>query len=141
MADEATVQTMLTIQKGNLDYRSNPISFRATVSGTKGPTPGAIAVSVDGTNIDLSQLTTPGLCLIHNLDSTNFVEVGRWDQTTSRFYPLMKILAGEFYVIRLSPRVEDEYEGTGTGTAVNVSKLRIKANTAPCVVVVSCFEA
>ena len=38
-----------------------------SVTGRKGPTPGAIAVTPLGVNVDLSQLTVPGLCVIKNL--------------------------------------------------------------------------
>lgn len=140
MANEATVQTRLRIKNGNLDYQSQPGSFTADVAGAKGPTPGAITVSTDGTDIDLGELDTPGLCRVLNLDDTNFVEFGRWDNTTEVFYPLIKVLPGEGYVFRLSSMIEEEYAGTGTGTTANVSTFRAKADTAACNVLVEAFE-
>lgn len=133
MANEATVRTSLQIRKTSgqttlLEYASQPSGFLATVTGTKGPTPGAMLASTTGTDVSLTQLTTPGLCRIMNQDVTNFVEVGIFDGVIT-FYPLMKLLAGESYVFRLSADVE-----AGAAT------LRIRANTAAVNVLVECFE-
>lgn len=146
MVDEATIRTSLRIRKitGDLtlmDYQSGPTDFRADVSGTKGPTPGAVAVSVVGTDVDLSELTTPGLCRIMNQDPTNYVTVGIFDTSATEFYPLMELLPGESYVIRLSRHVETEVEAPGTsGTYAGATTLRIRANAAPCSVLVEAFE-
>ena len=142
MADEASIQVSLQIQgSGNLQYRSYPNQFNADVSGNKGPSPGAFQASVDGTDVDLSELNQPALCRITNLDATNFVTVGIWDSSTSTFYPLMELLPGEFYVVRLSRILGGEIAGTGTSTTQTGNTLRIKANTAACNVVVEAFEA
>lgn len=140
MANEATIQSGLQINSGNLRHRSPRSSFRADVSGAKGPVPGAITISTSGTNIDLSQLTSPGLCQITNLDSTNFVTWGVWDATGFRFLPLGEILPGEWYVIRLSRHLSDEFTQTGTGTAGDTNALRLMADTAACNVKVEAFE-
>lgn len=138
MANEATLQIGMSITKNNLNFKSNPVTFRATVTGVKGPTPGAITVTTQGTDVDLSQLTTPALCRISNLDSTNFVEWGIFDGI--EFIPIGEILPGEFYIIRLSRRLTKSY-GTGTGTIDSGNTLRFKANAAPVNVVVEAFEA
>lgn len=140
MANEATVTSNLRIVAGNINYQSQPTSFRATVTGRKGPTPGAIAVSTAGTDVDLSELTTPGLCRIQNLDTTNYVQVGIWEPDTSKYYPIMELLAGESYVFRLSRDVGEQYAGTGTGTDTPNNTLRLKAFGAACNVVVEAFE-
>ena len=139
MADEAQVRSSLQIVEGKVDYRSQPTVFLANVAaGTKGPTPGALTATVAGIDVSLTELTTPGLCRIMNLDGTNFVEVGIWDGST--FYPLMDLLAGETFVIRLSAALGQEF-GTGTGTTGGpVNTLRIKADTASCDVLVEAFE-
>lgn len=126
MANEATIRSSLTIKKGNIDFASRPGSFQADVSGTNGPTPGAIAVATAGTDVDLSELTTPGLINIKNLDTTNFLEFGIWDGAT--FHELGEVQAGEDYTFRLSRNF--------TSTS-----LRLKADTAAVKAVVSCFEA
>ena len=144
MANEATIRSSLQIQQGEVDYSSRPAAFTATVTGSKGPTPGAVLCSTAGTDIDLTELTTPSLCRIQNLDAANRVEVGIWDPETSKFYPLLELLAGESYVVRLCRLLGWEY-GTGTGagtgtTGPNTNRLRIRANTAACNVLVEAFE-
>lgn len=139
MANEATIQSSLAITKDNLSYRTAAASFRADVTGTKGPSPGAITVSVSGTDVDLSQLTRPGLCYLKNLDSTNYVTVGMRDPDTGSFQPMLKLLPGEGFVLRLAGELLSN-ELTGTGTATGNSTLRIRAYSASCVVLVEAFE-
>lgn len=142
MSSEATIQTSLQISKSGLEYQSRPTSFRADVTGKKGPTPGAITVAVLGTSITFSELTTPGFCRIQNLDDTHFVEVGIYDPELNRFYPLLELQAGETYVFRFSRNLQEEYGITGTGTfAPGANRLRLKADTAACSVLVEAFEA
>lgn len=139
MADEARVNCGLQIVKDPLEYRSLPTTFTANVTGTKGPVPGALAVSTAGTDVDLSELTDPGLCRIMNLDSTNYMEVGIWDGL--EFIPFAEVLPGESYVLRLSRnlRVGPSY-GTGTGTTDTGNTLRLKADTASVNALVEAFE-
>lgn len=146
MADEATIRSSLQIRKDDgsglvlLDYRSQPTTFEADVSGTLGPTPGAFAASTAGTDVDLTELTTPGFCRLTNQDATNFVTFGIWDPEGNTFFPLGEILPGESYVLRLARDIQAEY-GTGAGTiGANTNRLRIKANTAACNVNVEAFE-
>ncbi len=140
MSDEATIRNSLEIQTTNLSYRSYPTSFQVDVSGEKGPAPGAFTATVAGVNVDLTELTVPGLCRVANLDATNYVNLGVWDPEIGTFYPLMEIGPGEYWVFRLSRDLFGEY-GTGAGTiGPNTNQLRIKSNTASCNVVVEAFE-
>lgn len=140
MANEALIQSSFQISKGNLRYQPIAQTFRADVTGSKGPTPGAKTVTPTGTDIDFSELTTPGLCRISNLDPTNFVTYGIWDPETTKFYPMGEILPGEFYVLRLSRVLGSEYDAT-TGTAGPITNtLQFRADTADCDVVVEAFE-
>lgn len=144
MANEATIRSSLQIFKGTdpiqLQYLSRPDSFTATVTGAKGPVPGAIQATIAGVDVDFSELTQPGLCRIVNLDATNFVTWGIWDPEIAKFFPLGEILPGEFYVIRLSRLLSAEL-GTGAGTTgPNTNKLRLKADTASVNVSVEAFE-
>lgn len=141
MAREANIVTSLRINKGNIRYQNQPTNFVADVSGSKGPTPGAITATTAGTDVDLSELTTPGLCRIQNTDDANYVQVGVWNPDQNEFYPVMRLLPGESFVIRLDPHVNQEYEQTGTGTTGQLNTLRILAANASCVVVVEAFEA
>jgi hypothetical protein len=138
VADEATISCQLTIQKGHLQYTSLPASYTETVNGTKGPTPGAITASIEGTFIDLSQLTRPGLCVFINLDTTNFVTLGVYDG--GNFFPVIELRPGKPQRVRLSRYVNQEFVGTGTGTNTDVNRLMLLADTADCVVRVDGFE-
>lgn len=139
MTDEARLNLSLQITKDNLQYRSHPTAFNADVTGAKGPTPGAMAATTAGTDVDLSELTSYGWCRIYNLDSTNFVTVGIRDG--GEFYPLADVYPGEFTVIQLSQFLGDSFDtGTGTATVDTGNALCIKANTASCDVVVEAFE-
>lgn len=141
MANEITVRASLQIKKGNLDFRSSPTLFQADMTGLDGPTPGTITcATAPGTDVDLSELSTPGMCWMMNLDSTNYVTVGIHDPESNLFYPVMELLPGEFSVFRLARNVEEEY-ATGTGTVgANTNRIRIIANSAACNVFVAAFE-
>lgn len=140
MANEARVQTSLQIVNGNLKRTGQASVFNADVTGAKGPVPGAFTASTSGTDVDLSELTTPGFCVITNLDATNYVEYGTYDVANSKFHPLGEIGAGEAYLIKFSRNLFEEYTGAGTGTTADINRLRIKANTASCNVVVEAYE-
>lgn len=153
MANEARVTSSLYLRKASatglvlLEYQSRPSSFQADVSGTKGPSPGAVTVARTGTTIDLSQLTTPGFCVIQNLDATYMFEYGIFDPSINSFFPLGECGPGEVYTIKLSRNLLREYPspGTGTGTTGEVNELRAKAEwgagTAGIAAVFSAFEA
>ncbi len=145
MANEASIVSSLAIRKQTgsivqIDYQSRPSAFKVTVTGRKGPVPGAIAVSTGGTDVDLSELTTPGLCRLSNQDATNYVEYGIWEPATTTFYPFGEIGPGESYVVKLSRNFLEEYSGTGTGTTAPTNTFRMKANGAACNVLVEAFE-
>ena len=95
---------------------------------------------MEGTDVDFSELTIPGLCRLMNLDATNFIEFGIWDPEGGVFYPLGEIGPGKTYTIKLSRNLQEEF-GTGTGTTgADTNRLRIKADTAACNVLVEAFE-
>lgn len=140
MANEATINVSLRIVTGNLTYQSDIRTFNSDVAGAKGPVPGAFSVTIAGTDVDLSELTTPGWCEIRNIDPTNFITYGIWDPEGAKFYPLGELLPGEQNVVRLSRDLQEEF-GTGTGTTgANTNRLRIKADTATAQVYVGAFE-
>ncbi len=142
MTSEAQIHSSLQITKPNekLEYRSSPTAFKATVTGAKGPVPGALAITTAGVDIDFSELTQPALCRLQNLDTTNYVDYGIWDPEGGKFYPLGALLPGETYVIRLSPNLHEEFgEGAGT-TGADTNRLRLKANTAACDCVVDALK-
>jgi hypothetical protein len=141
MSNEIQVQVGLQIRKDGKLYQSQPTTFKADLIGNLGHSPGRVLATKAGVDIDLSKLVDPGLCWIQNLDTVNYVTVGRWDATTGKFYPVMKILPQEFYIIRLADDVTEEYEGTGTGTGSDTTTLRVKAANAPCYVEIEAFDS
>jgi len=142
MTNEARINSSLSVTKGDyLNYSSKPTAFNADVAGTKGPVVGSIEASLNGTDVDFTELTQPALCRIQNQDSTNFVTVGIWDDAAEIFYPMIELLPGESFVVRLSRDLQDEF-GTGVvGTAADTdNRLRIRADTAAANVLVEAFE-
>lgn len=141
MADEALVQSRLSIRVGELSYLS-PFAkaMRLDVSVLRGPTPGQLVVPTTGRLVYFNELTEPGLCEIANLDEENYVEVGVYDTITGRFTPLLEVGPGECWPLKLSRNLKEQYTGSGTGTTGAVSYLMIKANGASCDVYIGAFE-
>ncbi len=139
MANEARIQSSLQISIGVQQYLSRPTVFLADVSVADGPSPGSVTVSTAGTDISFSQLTNPSLCRLMNLDSTNTIEVGVWDPDTAEFYPLLELLPGETFVVRLSSYLGSEMGLVGTGTTGSGVTMRAKAVGAASVLLVEAF--
>jgi hypothetical protein len=145
MANEARVSSGLQIRKTSgsitlVDYLSRPSAFTADVTAVSGPVPGGITVTTNGTDVDLSGLTNPGLCRVANLSAVNSLRLGVWNPDQSEFYPVMKIKPGEFYVFRLDPDINEEFSGTGTGLTGQQNTLRLKAENAPVEALFEAFE-
>lgn len=154
MSNEIRVHAGLTIQKRNsstnailLEYQSRPSAITVDMDGQKGPTPGAINVSREGTTVTFSELGTPGWVRLMNIDSTYSVEWGIWNPTQTEFYPVGELLPGEIAVFRLSPNLREEYSAPGTATGTGVagsSEFRLKADwdsgTTGANVLVEAFE-
>lgn len=135
MSNEATVQSSLTIRKSNLNYMGvgNP-TFQPDVSGTNGPTPGAISVPSSGVTVTLAQLTAMGgLCEMSNVSTTETVEYGVI--VGGVFRPFGEIKPGEKYVVRLSRNLQ--YGASGTA---HVQDLRLRSLGSTCIVIVNAFD-
>ena len=148
MADEAQVRASLSIRKTSgaktlIDYRSSPSAFNSDVTGTKGPTPGALTIPTGGKVVSFAELDTPGWCILHNEDATNYVEWGVYDPDTDRFYPVGEIGPGESAgPFKFSRNFREDYIGTGTGTSSEGgNQFFMKADTADVVVSVEALEA
>lgn len=140
MSNEIRVQCSLQIRNGALDYASRPTAFLDDMALVGGPTPGELTIALAGTNVDLSQLTSPGWCWMQNLDPTNYVEYGTYDDATAKFSAFGEILPTKS-VIHFLSRFLGHTFGTGTGTGYGGSThFRIKATGSPCRVVVHAFE-
>jgi hypothetical protein len=135
MSNEAIISAALQISKGNLQYSSRPNNFRADIAGSHGPTPGAVTIETTGTTVNLSQLTTPGLCRISNIDDENYITWGVEDDDTGEFYPFGEILPGEFYIFRFSRLFG--YPNSGTATTAS---FKLYANNEDSVCLIEAFE-
>jgi len=147
MAYEAAINSSLNIQfpgDGTTPPKihSKNFSFQATVTEYRGPTPGVVLATTTGVAVSLAQLTNPGLCTIQNLSEDYRVLVGIKDTSAGTFLPLLELLPGEGYTIRLARMIEDELSGgSGTGTAGSGGTLFVKSIGGSAYVDVQAFEA
>lgn len=140
MANEIQVQSVMTIRKGHMD-ESITLSFSDDMDGTPdGPCPGAVSVSTDGTDIDLTELIDPGWCAFKNLSSTYNINIGIWEPATSLFYPFIELEPGQGCIVPLSRELRSEYSGTGTGTSGYTNTLRAKAKDGAAILQVKAYE-
>ena len=142
MANEIRIGASLTITADSQrQYQSRPGAFVDDLLGSfKGPTPGVLVVTTAGRDVYFTELTTPGLCFLHNLSEDYTVEVGVFDTITGRFHPLCELPPGVGYPICLSRNLQEQYTGSGTGTTAAESYLRLKAVGGTCDVSVEAFE-
>ena len=143
MAGEITVRASLQVRKGSLSYAGKPDGFTATMQGTaRGETPGLVRATMEGTLVDLSLLTLPGVYTIQNLDAANTVHLGIYDPTTFFFSPLNEVQPGEVYPGRFSKFLAEQLgTGSGTGAVGDALRLMVKSENADCDVVINAFEA
>ena len=139
MADEAQIR--ISLQARNADgtnfYQSQPTSFNMDMSRIK-YTPGDINVPTTGVMINLAELVLAGIAWLQNTDPTNFITPGVYDN--AKFYPYQEIGPEEFYLIKLSRYLNQEFVGTGTGTNADVNKWMAIADTAACILRVHAFD-
>lgn len=128
MADEVRVQWSMSVKKGNVDKRHGG-TFTADLTGTNGPTPGVVAVSASGTDITLSQLTTPGWAELKNIGSSGYIEVGIREPELGQFYPFLELSAGESLPVQFSRNLLEGWTSTGTTPANNRLHARNSSGT------------
>ncbi len=120
MANEISAKIRIQLANGQLGLDFNPGLIRINQT-TKGVFNVVQAVTTLETTVSLTQIGTPRLVIIRNLDATNYVELG----TTSADYP-----------IRLYPSsVPSIFELNTTKTT-----LYLKANAATCRVQIIALE-
>lgn len=89
MADEISIKLQMSFKKGLMQKVSiNPAAFTIDVAGTD-YIYATQSIATSATAIDKGDITTPGYMLVHNMDATNFVEIG-YDDTG--FKPTIKLL-------------------------------------------------
>ena len=140
MSSEITIRSGLSVRSGNVNYNPGLATFRASLLGTaKGPTPGVLTVTTTGLSVSFTQLVQPGVYRIKNYDATNYVEYGIL--VGSVFYPIGELLPGEEYVLRFSRNLGEGDTVPGTGTTASTNSFYLRANTAPCDMLVEAFES
>ena len=106
MADlEMALQLRYSKSGRALSY--SPTQVAATLTGT-GMADGVVSIGTGagGTALPLGSVATPGVCVIANLDATNYVTLGYDD---SGFVAVMKILPGGFVVVHLDGAIAAPY--------------------------------
>lgn len=142
MPNQAVISTQISITRGSL---LRPLQSNDTISmtGTGGPTPGTITAPTGYVVVDVSAVTTPGLCRIQNLDANNSVYVGIYSSHFNEFFPLLKLLPGTTQVIYLSDLLgKDLQPGTGTHPQdAFTNEMALKGVGGSCQVLVEIFDA
>lgn len=94
MANELNLQVTVTYTKGN-DSLSRGLSGLVSVASTA-RTDDVQNIGTTETTLNLGTVTPTGYAFFHNLDATNYVELGK----ATGVY-VLKLLAGEFALLRL----------------------------------------
>lgn len=113
MANELRMTISVNVKKGNVNENISE-TFVASLTNAEGPTPGYVVVPQLGVDVDLSELTTPGVCVIKNVHATYSLMVGISDGV--EFYPMFNLAPGESCGGPLSQFIGTSLDATGTGT-------------------------
>ena len=120
MAEEIQVDMTISCVNGGFDFPKQGDHLKVDQAVVGGASPGTItAITSTGTEIALTGFTKPGWIRFINLDETNFVTVGGWNDQLAKMEP------GEPAMFRLND---------------GLSALWVRANTAACKVLVQIFE-
>jgi hypothetical protein len=83
-------------------FAPSPVSLTETNSGVTGGSQ-SIPTTAGGTVITIGSLTAYGYAAFQNLDATNYVSIGV--QVAATFYPVLRLMPGEFAICRLEPAI------------------------------------
>lgn len=121
MAGTITVNNSLMVVNGN--YKSQFAPGATTITqNNQGEHSSIVVVGTAEEVISMGDIVTAGWCTFHNLDTTNYVQ---WGPTSAGAMVVAgRLKPGESYPFRLEPGIS----------------LRMKANTAPCKVLVKILE-
>lgn len=100
MANEIIYNVSIGMTNGGVEDSasfSNKYSDQATAIHTAT----VQAVPTSYTDIEWGEVVTPGWAMFKNLDSTNYVEIGRDDGFTT-FFPFLRLKAGESAWVKLA---------------------------------------
>lgn len=121
MANEISSTVGLSVVNGNLRIQFPQLTrqYNQTASGLSDQ---VLSIGTSAEDASFGDVATPGLVVLHNLDSANYVEYGMSDGGTIK--KLAKLNAGDVHLIRLAAS----------------TTLRLQANTAACKVRILCLE-
>ena len=104
MANEIRLSLAVEIVKGYLNYSFNPGQINVDLAtGRRGGHIQTIGTVEE--DLDLGDVTSPGLCILRNLDTTNYVTIGPKVGTTAIMEPIIKLKAGQPAILFLDPTV------------------------------------
>lgn len=127
MSNEISQTLNFQVSKGNFKLNYNPGQIQVDLTGDGGGNPGLVSVGTTEETISFGDVS-PGLVLIRNLDSTNFVSYGIYNSGDTTSTLRGKLLPDDVvHVLRLD--------------ASGSQELRMKADTAACKVEILGFEA
>lgn len=98
MADEISFSVSLKATKSSFVLPQHSTADTVDMA-TAGQAGGVQTVGTTHETIGVTDLSTPGWSYFKNLDTTNYVELGR--DVSASFYPFVKLLPGEACVLRL----------------------------------------
>ena len=99
MAEEITLTSRLAIQNGNYRQDFNPGSIKMDLASDLSES-GVVESTGTAAAIDVSNVSTTGMCFLRNITATDNILIGREDSST--FRELITLLPGEYAVFRLS---------------------------------------
>jgi hypothetical protein len=92
MANEITMASGLTVQKGSLNFQIPLNSVQVDLTGSR-VIRNVQAVGTSYEAIVVGDLASAGVAYFRNLDTTNYVEIGV--EVSAAFYALVRLNAGE----------------------------------------------
>lgn len=98
-------QVQLECKTGNFSYPRQAITISEEQTNPGGGNPGLVEVG-SGTAIDFGDLVDPGLVLLHNIDSDDYVDI--------TITGAIRLKAGDAQLIRLAPGSTLECDSVGT---------------------------
>lgn len=134
MAQELAIRSELSVDYGNLHYRSEHDRVVQDFADPNGPYPGNVVATPEGTDLDLSSLGTPNWGYIKNRSEDYAVHVGVKDPVSGDVMPFLYFPPGVGYPFCLSPDFGERYTDTGTGseTVGYVLNFRCFESSAKC---------
>ena len=130
MADEFTASINVRLANGTLKDSFNPGSLKFDQSN-QGKWSSIVNIGTSEEDVTFTDITTEGLCVLQNLDTTNYVSWGKKDGSNN-MQAIGRLPAAPSSTEPGMPAVF-MYEPGAT--------LRMQANTAACDVLVTIFEA